>query len=156
MSSDGLYAESLKLESTHNDVALFSTSTSKIEIMVGTKPTVTYQIVSLMGRWATPNLNNDAFIMSQCNSLIKHPSSLRIQTGNKNIAASRGNNFIKATYRRAVRSSMGWHRRQFSRSPAPVEVVKRPLIRSIFSGVQKLDPFHSTPIATINSHNASV
>lgn len=62
---DVYFPEKWKLKEAHNDLALFYSGMHKIKVTVGTKPTLTYPIVSLFDTRAAPYLINASFIKSQ-------------------------------------------------------------------------------------------
>lgn len=92
--SDVPYAKELKSEDVNNDMALFSSSTHIFKMKIGTEPTITYPIVSLIDTGATPNRISIVFIKSQWNSRIKRQETIRLWTADKQLLPITGKIFI--------------------------------------------------------------
>lgn len=122
----------------------------------GIESKVMYRRISLIHTGATPILINAASVKQQRSSCINRPDTSRIQTAkNHSVSAMEAVLTYVRISELGAQSRLGIVYYLAVRQLLASSLIGR-CIRAIGSGEHKSDPWHSTPVATIKSRNASV
>lgn len=122
-------------------------------MMVGSKPTVLYAIMSVIGRGSTPTLISTAFRKSQWNSCMKRQDTSIVRKANKQSLSVIG--LILLHVRIGKLCVRKWFR-MVDKLAVDLHLGTSFIdhyIWTISYGEHKLVPWHLTPVAIIASHN---